>query len=295
MRGPVRRSWEDGSAAIVRTLKRMRTARHIDPARSWGLPVEDASFDTDDGVRLAAWFVQPSPTAAAAAGLMAVVHHHYGGQRATALPWLKLLHEAGIPALAFDARGHGASARTPPGRGSFVKRASDVRAACAELRRRGARRILGVGQSQGAASLLIGTAWAGDTAGLILDSGPTPDMATASWGLAGNLLGPQARREPWTRALLAARILPGTEPLLYLPALWSSLAALRSTPLLWIHGDRDDVIDRRWSVVWYRAMAPASGAWRSLLVAGADHVRCLQVGGEPVAAAVRDFVGGLAR
>jgi fermentation-respiration switch protein FrsA (DUF1100 family) len=293
MIGPIGRSWLAGNEAIHRTLKRMRTARRIDPGRVWGLPWEDVELRTRDGVRLAAWFVPAADDAPDVAGLMAVVHHHYGGQKATALPWLELLHRLGIPTLVFDARGHAASDLPPPGRGSFVKRADDVRAACAWLRARGARRILGVGQSQGAATLMIGAGFRRDLVGLIVDSGPTPDMFTAAWGLAGNLLGSAGRREPWTRAILAARILPGTEPLLYLPALWSRLAILRRRPLLWIHGDRDVVITRSWSKGWFVPMRPRSGRWRSLLVRDADHVRCLQVGGEPVEQAVRDFIAGL--
>ena len=290
MIGPVGRSWLAGNEAIRRTLKRMRTARRIDPGRVWGLPFEDVELHTRDGVRLAAWFVPARPRDD---GLMALVHHHYGGQKATTLPWLELLHRLGIPALVFDARGHAASDLSPPGRGSFVKRADDVRAAWAWLRARGARRILGVGQSQGAATLMIGAGFRRDLAGLIVDSGPTPDMFTAAWGLAGNLLGSVGRREPWTRAILAARILPGTEPLLYLPALWSRLAVLRRRPLLWIHGDRDVVIARSWSRGWFVPMRPRSDRWQSLRVPDADHVRCLQVGGEAVEAAVRDFIAGL--
>ncbi len=289
MVGPVGRSWQAGNDAIDRTLKRMRTARRIDPRRVWGLPVEDVELHTRDGVRLAAWWIPAERDD----GFVALVHHHYGGQRATALPWLKLLHEQGIPTLAFDARGHAASGPSPAGRGSFVKRADDVRAACSWLEARGATRILGVGQSQGGAVLMIGAGFRRDLAGLIVDSGPTPDMTTAAWGLAGNLLGSQGRREPWTRAMLALRILPGTHPVQYPPALWSRLLALRRTPLLWVHGDRDRVIERRWSRVWFRGARPRSGLWSELRVPDADHVRCLQVGGEPVEQAVRDFLTGL--
>lgn len=293
MVGPIGRSWIAGNEAIERTLKRMHTARRIDPGRVWGLPFEDVELRTRDGVRLMAWFVPGADDAPDRGGLMAVVHHHYGGQKATTLPWLELLHRQGIPALAFDARGHAASDLAPPGRGSFVKRADDVRAACAWLSARGARRILGVGQSQGAATLVIGAGFRRDLVGLILDSGPTPDMTTAAWGLAGNLLGSKGRLEPWTRAMLAVRILPGTEPLRYPLALWSRLLALRRTPLLWIHGDRDVVIARSWSKVWFAALRPRSGLWRQLLVPGADHVRCLQVGGQQVEEVVRDFLTGL--
>ncbi len=293
MVGPVGRSWESGSDAIAKTLKRMRTARRLNPGRRLKMPFEELELRTQDGVRLQAWFVPGAQEAPDRSGLMAVIHHHYGGQRATVLPWIHLMHRLGIPSLAFDARGHGASEAAPPGRGSFVVRALDVEAACAELRARGARRLLGLGQSQGAAALVMGVAGRADLAGCILDSGPAPDMMTAAWGLSGNMLGSLSRREPWTRAMLSARIVPGTQPVRYVGALWRNLARLRSSPLLWLHGGRDEVIARRWSALWFRTLRDRSGTWRHVHIPEADHVRCLQEGGERVESAVRDFVSAL--
>jgi pimeloyl-ACP methyl ester carboxylesterase len=285
---PLARRWNEGGDAITKTLKRMRTARRIDPSRRLRLPFEPVELRTDDGVRLAAWFV--NPTAPRPDGLMAVVHHHYGGQKATVLPWLSLLHELAVPAIAIDGRGHAESDPSPPGRGSFGKRAADARAACEFVVGRGARRLLGVGQSQGAASLAIGLAGREDLAGVVLDCGPAPEMGTAAWGLAGNVLG-DAADDRLARALLAARILPGTEPVAYPPLLWSALFRLRSVPLLWLHGDRDEVIRRSWSAAWFHTLRGPS--WQALRVPGADHVRTLQEGGTAVASAVSDFVRAL--
>ncbi len=293
MVGPLGRSWNSGSDAIGATLKRMKTARRLTPSRRLKMPFEVIELQTEDGVRLAAWYVPGAADAPDRGGLAAVLHHHYGGQRATVLPWIHLFHRLGVPCLAFDARGHAASESAPPGQGSFVARAADVRAACAELRARGSTRLLAFGQSQGAAALLVAVAWRGELAGVIVDSGPAPDMSTAAWGLSGNMLGTVGKKEPWTRALLSLRIVPGTEPIKYVGALWSSLGALRSTPLLWIHGGRDEVIDRRWSAIWYRALKSRSGAWSDMYVPEADHVRCLQTDPERVESAVRDFVEGL--
>ncbi len=280
-------AWNEGSAAIRKTLKRAKTARRIDPGRRLKIPFETLRLQTDDGVSLAAWYVPGE------GDLAVVLHHHYGGQKATVLPWLAFFHSLGLPALAFDARGHAASDSAPKGRGSFVRRAADVTAACDELRARGHGQILGFGQSQGAASLAIGLAGRPDVVGLILDSGPAPEMGTAAWGLAGNMLGRRGKEAPAVRGLLAARILPGTQPVRYLGALWWALGRLRGRPLLWIHGGRDDVIDRRWSAVWFRALG--GKRWQEVDVPEADHVRTLPVGGEPVEEAVRDFVGSLRR
>lgn len=293
MVGAPGRSWDAGSEAITKTLKRSKTARRITPDRRLKIPFEAFDLHTADGVRLMAWFVPGAESASRDDGLMVVLHHHYGGQKATLLPWIELFHRLGIPSVSFDARGHAASDPSPPGRGSFVKRAEDVRAACEEARRRGARRILGFGQSQGAAALVISTAAMPDVVGCILDSGPAPDMSTAAWGLAGNMLGAVASRETMTRMMLSARIVPGTHPARYLVCLWRSLFKLRDKPLLWLHGGRDRVIDARWSSLWFRSLRPSGGAWRCLLVPEADHVRCLQEGGLQVQDEVVSFLAQL--
>lgn len=281
--------WELGSEAIRRTLRRSRTARRIDPGRRWKLPFRPLEMTTDDGVRLSAWYVDPDPEARGPEGLCAVLHHHYGGQRATVLPWVELFHRLGVAALCFDARGHAASDSSPPGRGSFPARAADVRAAVRAARAMGARRILGFGQSQGAAVLLMGLADCPEVRGVITDCGPAPDMGSAAWGLAGNLL--DEHGEDWlSRALLALRILPGTEPARYLVRLWTASWQLRSTPLLWLHGGRDTVIEPRWSRRWFETMQPMAPSWSAHAVPEADHVRTLAVDPDGVSAAVASLI-----
>lgn len=291
MIGPPGRWWNRGSAAIEQTLKRAKMARRITPDRYLDMPYESFDLTTSDGVRLAAWFIPARPGQECGGGLTVVLHHHYGGQRATLLHWLAFFHELGLPTLCFDARGHAASDSAPPGRGSFVRRSEDVRAACDEARRRGATRLLGFGQSQGAAALVISMAERDDVAGVLVESGPAPDMLTAAWGLAGNMLGAVDSRHLVRRALLAARILPGTHPALYLWRLWKSLARLRSVPLLWLHGGVDSVISARWSGWWFHCLRPNSGAWSAVHIEEAEHVQTLQEGDTLVRQAVADFVG----
>lgn len=289
----LRDAWNVGADGIARTLRRSKTARGIDPGRRLGMEYEELELLTDDGVRLAAWWITPEEPRGD--GLVAVLHHHYGGQRATLLPWLHLLWRMGIPSLSFDARGHAASGPSPEARGSFPKRRPDVRAALDEALRRGAERILGVGQSQGAATLAMELGAHRDLlAGVILDSGPAPEMGVAAWGLAGNLLGRKHEDDRLARALVTLRILPGTDPHAYPFVLWRNLHRLRRVPLLWIHGDQDSVIRRAWSASWFDRIAPRSdGRWESLLVPGADHVRALQTRPELVEGAVRNFVDRL--
>jgi len=285
--------WNDGSTAISRTLKHARTARRIQPSRRMNVTCEELRLQTDDGVGLSGWYIPEPVPSVRSRRICAILHHHYGGQKATVLPWIELFHRLGIATLSFDARGHGASDASPRGRGSFVRRAADVTAACAEARRRGAEGILGFGQSQGAAALVMAMSGRSDLLGCILDSGPAPDMGTAAWGLAGNMLGAAGRGRPWTRALLSTRIVPGTQPVRYLGALWWSLYGLRRVPLLWLHGGRDQVIRRQWAALWYRGLRPEGGLWQCTEVPAAEHVRCLQAGGESVEQDVAAFVAAL--
>jgi alpha-beta hydrolase superfamily lysophospholipase len=287
------RWWNRGSEAIAKTLKRSRTTRRITPARRLKIAFEPFDLHTTDGVRLSAWFIPGCEEVQRSDGLTVVLLHHYGGQKATLMPWIEFFHRMGLPAICFDARGHAASDSAPRGRGSFVRRAEDVRAACDEARRRGAERILGFGQSQGAAALVISMSERDDVAGVILESGPAPDMSTAAWGLAGNMLGALDSRQVATRTLLAARIIPGTHPARYLWSLWTSLRRLRMVPLLWLHGGRDSVIAARWAGWWYRSLRPKCGLWRSIHVPSAEHVRCLQEGGDAVRDAVSELMAQL--
>ncbi|MCO4769702.1 MAG: alpha/beta hydrolase [Deltaproteobacteria bacterium] len=293
-----REAWDLGSDGIAKHVRRGKTARRIDPSRRLKMDYEAFDLFAEDGVRLDAWWVHPDPVAEADRpddGLVVVMHHHYGGQKATLLSWIHFFHRLGIPSISFDARGHAASDSSPPGRGSFMKRRQDARAAIAEARRRGARRLLGFGQSQGAAvlAMALGHDWPDELVGVVLDSGPAPDMSTAAWGLSGNLLG-RNKGDTLARLLLAARILPGTEPHKYPPNLWWALLKLTRVPLLWIHGDKDDVITLDWSRTWFRSLRPLSfGRWCSLEVAGAEHVRTLQVAPGQVEEAVGNFVAGL--
>jgi len=277
----LRSAWNMGSDAITKNLKRAKMPRRINPFRRRRMRHEDLVLHTDDGVALNAWFVHPETPRGD--GLMVLMHHHYLGQKATLIPWIHLFWTLGLPTLSFDARGHAASDPSPEGRGSFAKRAADVRAAHAELRRRGATRILGYGQSQGAATLAMGIAGAPDVAGVILDSGPAPEMGTAAWGLAGNMLGLGAR-DRLARTILSGRIIPGTEPVRYVPNLWGALWRLRRTPLLWLHGDNDTVIRQSWSAQWFRRLK--SDRWTGVTIPGADHVRTYQTDPAGVTAAV---------
>src|SRR5581483_1801449 len=64
----------------------------------------DVSFQASDGVRLTGWY------AAGRNGAAVILLHGSHGTRSDTIGQLRMLHAAGYAVLAFDARGHGASA-----------------------------------------------------------------------------------------------------------------------------------------------------------------------------------------
>ena len=251
----------------------------------YDLPYDSLRLHTDDDVELAAWYV-PAPAAAPASALGAVMHHHYGGQKAALLPWIELLHRLGVGCLGFDARGH-AGSPCAPGKETYRQRFADVRAAHAELRRRGH------GQSQGAAVLVGALGRERDVAGLILDSGPAALAVPPIWGMARSLV-PEASATPTlTAGVITVELVRRLRPSDYAFHLWPGLLALRDRPLLWLHGSADRVIPRRWAALWFRLLQPHAPRWQTLTVAGAEHVQCLQQGGAEVEPCVARFVAQL--
>jgi len=81
------------------------TPRPADPpASTLGIPgARDVSFPASDGVRLVGWYV-PGKNGAAV-----ILLHGSHVSRASTLPHLRMLAQAGYAVLAYDARGHGQS------------------------------------------------------------------------------------------------------------------------------------------------------------------------------------------
>lgn len=139
---------------------------------TYGLPAEDVWFETEDRVRLHAWWV-PSPKAT---GSLLYCHGN-NGNIATRIGLLQQLHRMGLNVLAFDYRGYGRSEGTPSEQGLY----RDVRAAyhhlTGALGQRGRSTLL-FGHSLGGA-VAIDAAQHLETAGLIVQSSFTQvrDMA----------------------------------------------------------------------------------------------------------------------
>jgi len=262
--------------------RQLRRERRLTPAR-YGLDYEVLTLTANDGVELAGWWVRASGRRTSSA---AVVHHHYGGQKATTLPWIRLLVDLGLDVVSIDGRGHGASSPVRASQGRFDRRALDVRAAVDAAVARGAASVVAVGQSQGAAAVVMAGAADPRIKALVLDSGPAGEPASASWGLAGVTLGRRASAA--TRASVALYLTWLAGPARYPLSLWRALFRLRNRPLLWLHGDRDRVVPRWSAASWFRALH--SPLWHAALVPGGAHLRLLQQAPEQVRAELLDLI-----
>ena len=107
---------------------------------------QNVRFRASDGVRLAGWLVPGTRRTAV------IVLHGSHGTRASTTRWIRLLHGAGFPVLAYDARGHGASGGHENAYGWYGDR--DIAGAAAFLRGRGIQRVAALGVSMGAEEAL---------------------------------------------------------------------------------------------------------------------------------------------
>ena len=120
------------------------TVAAADRCGETGVHAQTISFRTSDGVTLAGALTGSGPVGA-------VLIHEYPLDYCGWLPYAGYLARHGVRALAFDLRCFGASA-CPDGRGHAL---TDVAAAVAELRRRGARNVALVGASMGGAIAVV--------------------------------------------------------------------------------------------------------------------------------------------
>ena len=130
--------------------------------RTYGLPYEALSVETDDGERLAAWWI-PHPSAKADV----VYFHGNGGNLSLWAPVLAGVQARGVNVLAVDYRGYGTSTGTPTEQGLYRDAAAVVRAH-ARLRAPG-RPVVYWGRSLGGAVAAYATTRARPD-GLVLES-----------------------------------------------------------------------------------------------------------------------------
>jgi uncharacterized protein len=117
-------------------------------AQDLGRPAEDVYFETEDGVKLNAWFFPAAPGAPRADWVWLLCHGN-AGNISHRLRHASVLLDTGAAVLLFDYRGYGRSRGRPTEAGTYL----DARAAHAWLCRRGydPERIMVLGESLGGA------------------------------------------------------------------------------------------------------------------------------------------------
>ncbi len=224
-----------------------------------GLAHEEAVFTAADGAHLHGWYVpgQRSETL--------LWFHGNAGNISHRLDNLRLLHDlVGVNVFLFDYRGYGRSGGTPSEAGLYM----DARAALTHLRDRrdvDATRILYFGRSLGSA-VAVDLAVDEPPAAMILE---TPFLSIRE--MAKTLIGPLAAAAP-----------SGFDNL-------GKIGRVRC-PLLFIHGDRDEIVPYAQGRRLFEAASPPKAFYTVL---GAGHNDTYVVGAETYFSHLRRFVEGV--
>jgi pimeloyl-ACP methyl ester carboxylesterase len=207
---------------------------------------DDVRFTTSDGVRIAAWWV-PSRNGAAV-----VLRHGSGSTRASVVPHVDVLAEAGYGVLATDARGHGESGGRAMDFGWYGDR--DIAAALDFVTTRDGvdpTRIGVVGMSMGGEEA-IGAAAADDRIRAVVAEGATARQAedkeflSESHGVRGDIQGLFDRGQDMLTALLTSAPRP--------TVLRAAVGDAATTPFLVIAAGK--VAEEQDAAEWFKAEAP---------------------------------------
>ena len=227
-----------------------------------GLPFETVFLTTSDGVRIHGWFV---PAAGSRQALLWL--HGNAGNIGNRIPLLTLLHQRlKRHILIIDYRGYGKSGGTVSEKGTI----RDAAAAFDYLSARpdvGPDRIVLFGRSLGAA-VAVSLAAERQPAGMILEA-------------------------PFTSIREMARTLFPWLPVgRFLSTRYDSIDTIRRirTPLLILHGDRDEVVPYRQGRALFEAANPPK---RFYTLRGAGHNNSYRVGGEGYFEAIKTFLDAL--
>jgi fermentation-respiration switch protein FrsA (DUF1100 family) len=252
--GFVMRDWLIGSMLYHPT-----PGMDLDPARL-GPHASEVWLDTEDGVRIHAFFL------ADAADRALLYLHGNAGNASHRLPLADVLRRLGTHVLLLDYRGYGKSSGRPDEAGLYA----DARAALAHLvEARGIpeTRIVVFGSSLGG-PVAVELARGRPLAGVILEStfSSLSDAGVVHFGR------------------LAASVTRGR---------FDAAAAIPDVraPLLFLHGDRDDIVPRDLGL---RLFAAAPEPKRFETFAGAGHNDLIEVGGAAYFAQIRRFLDEVA-
>jgi uncharacterized protein len=252
-----------------------RVVESVTP-RSVGLPYEDVTLHTDDGLNLAAWHVAGTNRAAL------VLVHGIGSNREPMLPLARDLNAAGYGVLLLTLRGHGRS----EGRGTTfgVTEVLDIRAAVAYLSSRSDvdAASLGVyGVSLGGAAAIKAAAIMPQIRAVVADSA----YSSLRW-----MIDHQLQR--------LLRLPPVLTPLIVTFGSWQAgarvadaapVAAIGNIPsnrLFLIHGDADCLVPVENVRLLAEAVSPPPCVW---VVPDADHVQAYSLAPEQFVARLGAF------
>jgi fermentation-respiration switch protein FrsA (DUF1100 family) len=243
--------------ALALFLSWRMTRRHVpDERRSpaeYGLPFEEISFPTSDGLTLRGWWIPGSDAERAILML-----HGQAGSMDPDVQYVPALHEAGFNVLMFDFRTHGRSDGTVGTIGYLEQR--DVLGAVSWLYAKGIARIGLFGFSMGARVALLAAPLCPGVEAVVADGGP-PRMLPAiaariqEMGLPEELAGALAWLTLAGTSLRVRANLFRWEPLYRV-----GLVAPR--PVLFIHGDRDPYVPAAEFAALVAAAGPAAEVWR---------------------------------
>jgi fermentation-respiration switch protein FrsA (DUF1100 family) len=228
-----------------------------------GLKHDEIRFQAEDGVPLHGWWI-PAPRRPAAAHVL--LCHGNAGNIGDRVLHAKLLSDAGLDVFLFDYRGYGRSEGAPDEEGTY----RDARAALAALLKQAGvdhGRIVYVGESVGGA-VALALALEAPPLGLVLQSAFTciRDMCRLHY------------------PVIPAALVPDAYPNL------RRVAELRS-PLLVIHGDRDDIVP----VGHGRALFEAARAPKRVeIVRGAGHNDLIEAMGASYGTTIAEWARALA-
>jgi hypothetical protein len=230
------------------------------PRDGLGLQVSDVWLESEDRVRLHAFHVQ-APSGATRAILLL---HGNAGNASHRLPLAAAYADLGADVLLLDYRGYGLSSGRPDERGVYA----DARAALAGLAARGfaEERVVLIGQSLGGA-VAVDVAQERRLAGVVLEA----TFASLA-DVARSLVGPVA-------LLLRGRFDSAAK-----------IARLRA-PLLFVHGDRDEIVPFESGRALFAA---ASEPKEFVALAGASHNDIALVGGRAYFARIGRFLDEVA-
>ncbi|MDX2139613.1 MAG: alpha/beta hydrolase [Chloroflexota bacterium] len=251
-------------------------------AAEMGLPSQDVTFTTRDGVDISGWYIPPC----LASGAAIIYVHGIGGNRGQLLAQAALLYERlGIGALLFDLRNHGQSELAVTTLG--LNEVMDVEAAFAWLQMRNdldPARIGLNGLSMGAATVIRAGARIPEAQFVIAQAAYTSLDDNIAEGVRGLTGLPPFPFAPLLIAFGEAEAgvrIRDVRPI-------DDVARIAPRPLLLIHGDQDTLVLPRNSEALYAA---AGEPKQHYVIAGGGHDDQLQAGGSAFAEMLVAWVG----